>query len=89
MPLKGDTATHVLEYLISHSSLGVTYHGGSAALSEPYDQRDKLLVYVDSDHRGCADSSRSTTGMVIMLKWWAGDVEITHSRRELHVDGGK
>ena len=28
---------------------------------------EKLLVYVDSDHRGCADSFWSTTGMENML----------------------
>ena len=38
-----------------------------AVMNDPYDQTDKLMVYVDSDHRGCADSFRSTTGMVIML----------------------
>ena len=66
-PMQWDQATHVLEYLNSHMGLGVTYHGDPAVMNDPYDQTDKLMVYVDSDHRGCADSFRSTTGMVIML----------------------
>ena len=66
-PMQWDQATHVLEYLNSHMGLGVTYHGDPAVMNDPYNQIDKLMVYVDSDHRGCADSYRSTTGMVIML----------------------
>ena len=62
--MQWDQATHVLEYLNSHTGLGVTYHGAlRLSLIRMIRGTEKLLVYVDSDHRGCADSFWSTTGM--------------------------
>ena len=66
-PLQWDQATHVLEYLKGHASMGIVYHGSADALRDPYDCTDRVVAYVDSDHCGCKDSRRSTTGMIITL----------------------
>ena len=54
-------------------------------MNDPYDQTDKLMVYVDSDHRGCADSFLVHYGNGNYVKWWSCDVEIQDSRVELHL----
>jgi len=46
---------------------GVTFHGQTADLCEPYDVVNKLICSVDSDHGGCLDTKRSTSCVIVTL----------------------
>jgi hypothetical protein len=46
---------------------------------EGYDHRDKLIAAVDSDLGGCADSNKSTTGLVV---WMNGGPVAWRSRKQ-------
>ena len=54
---------HVMRYLIGTMDIGLTYYGKAEDLSEPYDYRNKLIGYVDSNHGVGAD----TMCVIIML----------------------
>jgi hypothetical protein len=70
---------HCLRYLAGTVDLGITYHGSDEVLMEGYDHRDKLIAAVDSDLGGCADSNKSTTGLVV---WMNGGPVAWRSRKQ-------
>lgn len=53
-------ALHCLRYLKGSADLGITYHGDTA-------DKNVLIGYSDSDHGGCPDTGRSTSGYVFLL----------------------
>jgi hypothetical protein len=54
---------HTMRYLAGTMELGLTFHGSDDVLSTPYDHRNKLVGYVDSNHGVGAD----TMCVIIML----------------------
>ena len=54
---------HLLRYLAGTRNDGITYHGKKSTLMTPYDHRNKLVVYVDSNHQAGHD----TMCVVVML----------------------
>ena len=58
---------HILRYIAGTLDEGITFHGRSADLCEPYDVVNKLICSVDSDHGGCIDTKRSTTSVIVTL----------------------
>jgi hypothetical protein len=47
---------HAMRYLIGTMDLGLTFYGDSAVLNVPYDHKNKLIGYVDSNHGVGADT---------------------------------
>jgi hypothetical protein len=41
---------HAMRYLVGTMDLGLTFHGKPETLNTPYDHRNKLIGYVDSNH---------------------------------------
>ena len=81
-------AKWLMRYLAGTADMGITYHGSDEYLvSNGYDRRDKLIASVDSDLGGCEDTSRSTTGLVVMLNGgavsWASKRQTTVSQATL------
>jgi hypothetical protein len=54
---------HALRYLAGTWNEGITYHGRSKVLEEPYDHKNKLITYVDSNH----GVGHDTMCVVVML----------------------
>lgn len=54
---------HALRYLAGTWDEGITYHGKSKVLEEPYDHKNKLITYVDSNH----GVGHDTMCVVVML----------------------
>jgi len=54
---------HALRYIAGTLDEGITFHGNSKVLNEPYDHRNKLIGYVDSAHGAGFD----TMCIIIML----------------------
>ena len=53
-----DALTRVYRYLISTPNLGIEYRRN---------RNDRIQGYVDTDHAGCLDTRRSTTGWIFIL----------------------
>jgi hypothetical protein len=47
---------HAMRYLVGTMDLGLTFYGESDVLETPYDHRNKLIGYVDSNHGPGADT---------------------------------
>jgi hypothetical protein len=54
---------HALRYLAGTWDEGITYHGRAKVLEEPYDHKNKLITYVDSNH----GVGHDTMCVVVML----------------------
>lgn len=54
---------HALRYLAGSWDDGITYHGRAEVLEEPYDHKNKLITYVDSNH----GVGHDTMCVVVML----------------------
>eukprot|EP00615_Pteridomonas_danica_P004897 CAMPEP_0114332642 /NCGR_PEP_ID=MMETSP0101-20121206/3223_1 /TAXON_ID=38822 ORGANISM="Pteridomonas danica, Strain PT" /NCGR_SAMPLE_ID=MMETSP0101 /ASSEMBLY_ACC=CAM_ASM_000211 /LENGTH=238 /DNA_ID=CAMNT_0001463393 /DNA_START=140 /DNA_END=856 /DNA_ORIENTATION=- len=67
---------HALRYLAGTADQGLTYYGKHEILHQPYNHRNKLIVFVDSNH----GVGKDTTCVVVMLNGAAVIVRVFKQR---------
>jgi len=60
-----EAAYRVLRYILGHLDAGLTYHGSTEVLNQPYDHLNKLIATFDADFPH--DGVKATSGAAVLL----------------------
>jgi len=75
-----EAAYRVLRYILGHLDAGLTYHGSTKVLNQPYGHLNKLIATFDADFPH--DGVKATSGAAVLLN---GAVIYWKTRRQTNV----